>query len=729
MLLMILVSGGILSFVIIKGNSGNIDSAPNTNEAKVLPVQKNMNEPEFSSDEKVYKLELERWNIFNDGTHPEETTKGMNEALLWAQENSYTTFYVPAGTYMVPKGKEENDQDARIKMVSNMTFYLDDEAVIQKETNGFEIYSTIFLDSDVENVTIKGGTLRGDRETHDFSHQGDESKGTAGTHEWGNGIDTAGAQNILIEDMKIEKFSGDGIEIGGAVIYGEYITEEHLELGGIDDNGEPVDQKGKVRSNQYDVQNFNNPIYDNPHYRNIMMWIPNGVEGNYDIFFYRKDDSFIRADKDMHFNSTWGYSKVPDDADYFRVVFNSDTPKDVKVNRMTVAITKNMTIKNCDIGYNRRQGITVGASDGIEIMNNKIHHTEGIAPESGIDIESGFYPAINTLIKGNQFLDNKIHMVFAYGGEAVIEENYFGPNKKNGMGFHINPAYYGAVIRNNEFDHSDFTAWGHIEFIGNKLTSSSAGFEGGSNVVVDKVKGTDSSLSFKQTEKAGIKVSNITLKSSKQADEGGMFIEGMPLHMNNIELHGNNVISGDGNNNNVYDDISFNNTPEMNLARGTYSNCTANEGEFSINIPGKVAFNKCNFTNTTFYTYNIEAEAAFQNSTFESDESIDYQIILALEAKNLSVLDSTFNYGFKGRDEGHTVIQLGRDASEHNDTKVFGATLKGNTIVTKVPINGIDTINGGVGAPPYKIENNILYNAKLNLTANDINRKNKLKDK
>src|SRR5690606_8414084 len=193
---------------------------------------------------------------------------------------------------------------------------------------------------------------RGDRETHDFSKKGEH---TGGTHEWGNGIDTKGAQNIVIEGVRIEKFTGDGIEIGGSTIYGEYITGEDVEVGGIDEKGELTAEKGKVRTKNYEIENFSHSVYKNPHYRNIMMWLPNGVDGNYDIFFYRKDHSFIRADRDLHFNSTWGYSEIPDDADYFKAVFNSNSTENIELNKMTVAITKNVTIQNCDIGYNRRQ--------------------------------------------------------------------------------------------------------------------------------------------------------------------------------------------------------------------------------------------------------------------------------------------------------------------------------------------------------------------------------------
>jgi hypothetical protein len=669
----------------------------------------------------TYTLETERWGIYSDGSHAKKTTEGMNKALQWAQKQGYSTFYVPPGTYLISKGKSDSDPEARINLVSNMTFLIDDEAIIQKETNGLEIYSTLYLDYDVENVMIKGGTLRGDNETHDYSKKGEY---TGGTHEWGNGITTAGARNVVVDGVKIKNFTGDGIEIGGTTIYGEYITEDDLELGSIDDKGKPVSQKGKIRSNNYDVTNFSHPAYKNPHYRNLMMWIPEGVEGTYDLFYYEKDGTFIKKEKNQRFNSTWGYSKVPEDADYYRVVFNANSTSDVKVNRMTVAITENMTIKNCDIGYNRRQGITVGASENINIIDNKIHHTKGTAPESGIDIEPGFYPAINTLIKGNQFLKNKIHIVFSYGGNATVEENEFGPNAENGIGFSINPSYYGAVVRNNYFEDTNFVTWGNTKFLNNKLISSEAKFEGGSNVVVDGVDGKDSRLGVTQTDENGIKVSNVKLSSSKKKPpKGGIYIYGTSFYMDSISLSGNNEIGGEGNSKNIYENISFINSPEMSPALGTYRNCSSDGVFFLLNLQGKIKFDQCTMKNTMIYTYHPKTEATIQDSTFNHDKSFTSPVFLALEAKKINLLNNSINVA--ATEKGiPPIIQIGRDASEKDPSKVFDVTIKGNRITASEKRIGIDTKNGGIGSGVYIIEGNTLHLASLNLREKDINRKN-----
>ena len=84
---------------------------------------------------KVYTLEMNRWGIYNDGTHPNETTKGINEALIWANQNGYDSFIVPNGTYLISK-------DSSIKMVSNITFELKKSAILQKESNLYWVFTS-----------------------------------------------------------------------------------------------------------------------------------------------------------------------------------------------------------------------------------------------------------------------------------------------------------------------------------------------------------------------------------------------------------------------------------------------------------------------------------------------------------------------------------------------------------------------------------------------------------
>ena len=350
---------------------------------------------------------------------------------------------------MIAKGSNDADSNARINMVSDITLVLSDQTVLQKETNQWEIYSLLYVGSNVKNVTIKGGTFRGDRDSHDYSKKG---LYTAGTHEWGFGIQIAGAENVVVDGVKLE-VDCDGIIVTATTIISSMILESNLEKGGIDDNGKIINVNGKIRTNDRKVTNFDNKAYDK--YNNIYFWLPQGISSGsrVDIYYYQKGGKFIKADKQVRFYS--GESIIPKDADYFRAVFKSPSTKGVKVSRMTIDISKNITIKNSNIGYNRRQGISLVGSDGVKIINNHIHHTNGTAPQSGIDIERGFFPGKNTLIKGNTFTDNKIQIVLAYGENATIESNIFKQNLKGSVGVHVHPGFRGKVaVKYNSFNGS-----------------------------------------------------------------------------------------------------------------------------------------------------------------------------------------------------------------------------------------------------------------------------------
>ena len=45
----------------------------------------------------TYVLELERWNVKNDGTDADNTSKGINNALLWASQQGFIEVVLPQG--------------------------------------------------------------------------------------------------------------------------------------------------------------------------------------------------------------------------------------------------------------------------------------------------------------------------------------------------------------------------------------------------------------------------------------------------------------------------------------------------------------------------------------------------------------------------------------------------------------------------------------------------------
>lgn len=154
-----------------------------------------------------YELELERWEISNDAGDPVETRARINEAIAWATSNGFDVVVVPPGTYLVGEPTTDN-YAAGIELVGDMTLELSDDTVIQMATNDRWNYCVIDLNG-AENVTIRGGTIAGDRDTHDFEG--------GGAHDEGHGICAwTSVSRVLIEDVELRDLTGDGVLILGS---------------------------------------------------------------------------------------------------------------------------------------------------------------------------------------------------------------------------------------------------------------------------------------------------------------------------------------------------------------------------------------------------------------------------------------------------------------------------------------------------------------------------------
>lgn len=84
---------------------------------------------------------------------------------------------------------------------------------------------------------------------------------------------------------------------------------------------------------------------------------------------------------------------------------------------------KHITIKKNNISNNRRQGVSVVGGTDVLIEDNEIHHTSGVEPQFGIDIESLSYNSENITIRNNYFHHNKGGDVVNTDGKNVIIEN------------------------------------------------------------------------------------------------------------------------------------------------------------------------------------------------------------------------------------------------------------------------------------------------------------------
>lgn len=701
--------------------------------AKGSSIESQQLEKMIQEDTKTYTLtdeEEARWNINDKGKNAKETTTGLNEAIKWAGEHGYTEVKIEDGTYLIAKTDKslKTDLNNTVHMISNMTLSLSDNAVFQKETNNEQIYS-IFYFGNIDNASIKGGKIIGDRETHDYSKPIDDGL-TTNTHEWGNAIYTKGASNVTIDGVYIKGTTGDALEIGASTQGGSYLTK--FEKGAIDDNGNPIAKNGKIRTVGRTETNFDNrKIYDE--FDNFYMWLPQGINSkDFDVYFYEKDGKFIEAQKSLRFYNKG--AKIPKNADYFIAVFDGDSTTNVKINRMTVDISENITFKNSEIDNTRRQGISVVGSKDVKILNNKIHDVRGVAPQSGIDIEPGYFPALNTVIKGNVFDNNRIQIVLAYGQGADISDNFFEKGENGSVGLYTYEAFTDLTANNNTFKGLGI----HNNTINSKMDGNSF-FDGATATLTGNGQEFTNATFKNATLNVGNgenqNISNIDIQidgyMSNPFDIGTKKVDISNVKVSKVKNSGVTnsafVISGMGNDKSSYKNITLKDETQKGavLPAGEFTDIDFDIGSINFNRVGKYSIENGSIKADTglIGTSNLygQPDITFNKIKFEQRGNTGYGGSIYLQgAKSFKMYNSEVLAG--NSTSTTALIRIG-NYGKNVPTEVFGVDFFNVIVKTKkgVKVNAIDTTNAGVNAPSYRFENLTVHNGLVSLKANDVN--------
>lgn len=175
----------------------------------------------FVDAERVYVINNSVFGIRADKTEATTTTDGINQAIEWAKAEGYNVVKLTKGDYLIHCIGETDWYPVNgIFVPTNMTLDLTD-ARLYVEPKASQHYALIQIDH-VENVTVVGGHLIGDRDRHDSSH-------TAGY-----GIQVIASNNVTIKDVKIEGMTGNGIIFTMytyMLFYGRFPSENVLVTG------------------------------------------------------------------------------------------------------------------------------------------------------------------------------------------------------------------------------------------------------------------------------------------------------------------------------------------------------------------------------------------------------------------------------------------------------------------------------------------------------------------
>lgn len=362
-----------------------------------------------------YVLELERFKIHKDGTHPAETSSGINQALAYAKTINAGRIVFPKGTYLI------SETDPIILDHQNTIVDLN-QATLQINTNGLLRYSVINIVAPAHNLRLTNGHIRGDRDTHDY-------KTVKGTHEHGMGLTLAGGNELEIDNLTIDNVSGSGVStriyVGKGTRQFKWVGTKDLQSGKLSDDGMIVpSDEHLVTTEMYDLSNavfgfeFGYTLgYQS--YQSIR-------SRRYIAAFYDENKTFIQSRPCLQFKK----ETIPEGAKYIRLQFNQAQAKNGSegmVGRITdLDFPTNVHFHHNLLTNNRTLGMAFCGGQKWIIEHNRFEDNGGNAPGFGVDFEDGWDLMREVVFRHNTFARNKAgDLVVCAGTEMIFSDNTF----------------------------------------------------------------------------------------------------------------------------------------------------------------------------------------------------------------------------------------------------------------------------------------------------------------
>lgn len=490
--------------IIVNANLGDLDNVDlttnppsdhdllvyNQSASKWIPKKMTTSESNVSTYSNTYKIELERWNINNINTNPAETTKGINDAIVWAMSQGYNHVVLPKGIYQL---RMDPTSFSCIVMKSGLHFEMEEGCRLQLETNSSPWYR-VFEVKGLKNAKITGGIIVGDKKTHIYELGIKFERG---------GVNQDGSLNNnanFIRSRVIDRYEHPGLlrafrlwSIPG-VPYTNYSFYQYKDsvsastLVGFRTNGQFAPAAPTGRGWFEGIENANKMIF--------VIDISSSPMTDQQI-------ASINAKVDsQHYTHEWGQGIEilgSNKIEVRNVEISNCTGDAISTGWLEYKLNpaeytqeqmgSHIYIQDCNLHHCRRQGISLTASNDVYVLNNQIHHIgkaedgitsdfrNGTAPMFGIDIESmvgesnipykfpyykrdGFELNFRIYIYNNHIYNNERgHFVNADGNDVILENNTFeGYNIGNVSSYQMT---MGIRYLNNHFINSSLTVKGN----------------------------------------------------------------------------------------------------------------------------------------------------------------------------------------------------------------------------------------------------------------------------
>lgn len=196
------------------------------------------------------------FGIKSDGTSADSTTKGINKAIEYASKNNIEYIKLEKGTYLIDGKSRSNyvgESTAKKGIIMQSNIIFDCNGSTLKHIDCDVVNYAVFSVTDVQNVTIMNGILLGDKETHNYGN-------VQSSHEWGFGIDVRGSQNVILNNLNISNFTGDGIILNDIIKSGKYVVSKNIKI--LNCNIHACRRQGISVIDADIVDIYNNEIHD-----------------------------------------------------------------------------------------------------------------------------------------------------------------------------------------------------------------------------------------------------------------------------------------------------------------------------------------------------------------------------------------------------------------------------------------------------------------------------------
>jgi hypothetical protein len=291
-----------------------------------------------------------------------------------------------------------NGRDAAISVPSDFSLEMTNNTHLRVQANRYAKYQLLSI-LGVSNVSISGGNLYGDRDTHDYTPITTVTGHTYTAHEWGHLISIETGINIKIDNVHLSHAAGDGIDIHSLKFAFDpnYVGSNNITITNCVFNSN--------RRNNLSITDGYNMLVENNTFLNAGVDTQNskGIAPGFSID--------VEAQRSRDANGDLKYYQLAKD-----ITIRNNTESGSKVGAFTVAIGMDVLIENNTV----EGSIGFTFASGVKIKGNRITSARTAAITAGKPVETN--TVFNNEISGNIISDASLGIIL-YNQSVKVFDN------------------------------------------------------------------------------------------------------------------------------------------------------------------------------------------------------------------------------------------------------------------------------------------------------------------